>query len=310
MIKRTPIEELDLAIDAILASPRDAEPKVGARQATLVRVAAELRDLPSEDFKARLKLEIVKKPEVQGKKTMSTTTVNPVRQGFRTITPYLQVMPVEEVINFVKQAFGGEELFRARGGAGGIHTEIKVGESMLMVGGGGTWKGPARPAGMLIYVDDVDEAYRRAIDAGATSVHEPVMQPYGDYEGSVTDVAGNNWYITARKVSEYAPAGFGDILLGFMPNGSAGFVDFLTAAFGAEAIMRHDTPSGTVGHARIRIGNSIVMVSEAHGRYQPMPAAFICTWKMWMKFMNARFARGQRFSIRLRICLMAIVWAA
>jgi PhnB protein len=278
MIKRTPIEELDLAIDAVLASPHDTEPAKSARQATLVRVAEELRDLPNENFKARLKLELldksvpVAKSKSQGKENLSTTSVNPIRRGFRTITPCLQVMPVEEVINFVKQAFGGEELFRSHGGAGGIHTEIKVGESMLMVGGGGTWKGPARPAGMLIYVDDVNEAYRRAMEAGATSIHPPVDQPYGDYEGSVTDVGGNNWYITKRKVSEYAPAGFGDILLGFMPNGSAQFIDFITAAFGAEAIMRHDAPNGTVGHARIRIGNSIVIVSEAHGRYQPMPA--------------------------------------
>src|ERR1039458_8536105 len=118
MNKRTPIEELDLAIEEILASPGAAAPKTSARHATLVRIAADLRDLPSENFKARLK------SELQRKGTMSTTTVNPVRQGFRTITPYLQVMPVEEVINFVKQAFGGEELFRSRGGAGGIHTEV------------------------------------------------------------------------------------------------------------------------------------------------------------------------------------------
>jgi PhnB protein len=272
MIKRTPIEELDLAIDALLASPRNAAPKVGARQTTLVRVAVELRDLPSENFKARLKAQLLGKSELQGKKIMSTTTVNPVRAGFRTITPYLQVMAVEEVINFVKQAFGGEELFRSRGGAGGIHTEIKVGDAMLMVGGGGSWKGPARPAGMLIYVDDADAVYRRAMEAGATSIHEPVTQPYGDREGSVTDAAGNNWYITTRRISDYAPADHGDILLGFMPNGAAQFIDFLTAAFGAETIMRHDAPSGTVGHARIRIGDSIVMVSEPHGRYQPMPA--------------------------------------
>ena len=50
MNKRTPIEELDLAIDAMLAGPRDARAEMGARQATLVRVAAELRDLPSERF--------------------------------------------------------------------------------------------------------------------------------------------------------------------------------------------------------------------------------------------------------------------
>jgi PhnB protein len=272
MNKRTPIEELDLAIDALLAGARDGAPKKGARQATLVRVAAELRDLPSENFKTRLKSELLKKSELRGKTIMSSSTVNPVRTGFRTITPYLQVMPVEEVIHFVKQAFGGEELFRGHGGAGGIHAEIKVGDAMLMIGGGGTWKGPARPAGMLIYVDDADEVYRRAMEAGATSIHEAVTQPYGDREGSVTDAAGNHWYITTRRVSEYAPAGHGDILMGFMPNGSAQFIDFLTAAFGAETIFRHDAPDGTVGHARIRIGDSIVMVSEPRGRYQPMPA--------------------------------------
>jgi PhnB protein len=278
MNKRTPVEELDLAIDAVLAAPHDAAPGSKVRQATLVRVAAELRDLPSENFKIRLKTELLaksgppKKVELRGKENMSTTTVSPVRRGFRTITPYLQVMAVEEVINFVKQAFDGRELFRAPGGAGGIHAEMRVGDAMLMIGGGGTWKGPARPVGMSIYVDDADESYRRAIEAGAISIHEPVDQPYGDREGSVTDAAGNNWYITTRRVSEYAPAGHGDILLGFMPHGAARFIDFLTATFGTETIMRHDAPNGTVGHARIRIGNSIVMVSEPHGRYQPMPA--------------------------------------
>jgi PhnB protein len=278
MSKRTPVEELDLAIDAVLAAPHGVASGSKVRQATLVRLAAELRDLPSESFKAQLKADLLTKSKpltkskLQEKENMSTTTVSSVRRGFRTITPYVQVMPVEEVINFVKQAFDGQELFRAHGGAGGIHAEMKVGDAMLMIGGGGTWKGPARPVGMLIYVDDADEAYRRAIEAGATSIHAPVDQPYGDREGSVTDAAGNNWYITTRRVSDYAPAGFGDILLGFMPEGSARFVDFLTSAFGAETIMRHDAPNGTVGHARIRIGDSIVMVSEAHGRYQPMPA--------------------------------------
>ena len=56
--KRTPVDELDLAIDAVLASPRYAAPAKSARQATLVRVAAELRDLPSENFKMRLKVEL------------------------------------------------------------------------------------------------------------------------------------------------------------------------------------------------------------------------------------------------------------
>ena len=274
MINRTPIEELDRAIDAMLAGPRDAEPKVGAKQATLVRVAAELRDLPDENFKARLKLELLAKSEplteskLKEKENISTTTVSPVRAGFRTITPYLQVMPVEEVINFVKQAFGGEELFRSHGGAGGIHTEIKVGDSMLMIGGGGTWKGPARTANMLINVDDADEFYRRAMEAGATSIYEPTTHPWGDRDAGVIDAGGNKWFINTRRIAEHSPAGQGDILLGFNPKGAAGLIDFLTAAFGAEAMFRHDAPDGSVRHARFKIGNSVVMVSEPHGQYQ------------------------------------------
>jgi PhnB protein len=270
MIKRTPIEELDLAIEAILASPRDAAPKVGARQATLVRVAAELRDLPSEDFKARLKLELLKNSELRGKKIMSPTKVDPVRAGFRTITPYLQVAPVEEVINFVKQAFGGEERFRSRGGAGGIHAEVKVGDSMLMIGGGGTWQGPARTASMLINVDDADESYRRAIEAGATTIYKPMTQPWGDRDAGVIDPGGNKWFINTRRVTEYAPAGQGDILLGFNPKGAAGFMEFLVTAFGAEVMFRHDAPDGRIRHARAKIGNSVVMVSEPHGEYPTM----------------------------------------
>ncbi len=105
MNKRTPIEELDLAIDALLTGPRDAAPRAGVRQATLVRVAAELRDLPSESFKIRLKAELQRGATMSTAKTMTSsgaaaTTVSPVRKGFRTITPYLQVMPAEEVIQF------------------------------------------------------------------------------------------------------------------------------------------------------------------------------------------------------------------
>lgn len=266
MNKRTPIEELDLAIDALLAGPRDAEPKKGVRQVTLVRVAAELRDLPSENFKARLKSEL-QRGATMNTASASATAVSPIRTGFRTITPYLQVMPVEEVINFVTQGLGGEELFRSQGGAGGIHTEIRVGDSMLMIGGGGTWKGPARTANMLVNVDDADEYYRHAMAAGGISLYEPSTKPWGDRDAGVKDVAGNNWYINTRRIAEHSPADSGDILLGFNPKGAARFIDFIGAAFGAEVMFRHDAPDGTIRHARARIGNSVVMVSEPRGAY-------------------------------------------
>jgi PhnB protein len=296
MIKRTPTEELNLAIEAILAGPSNAELEAGARQATLVRVAAELRDLPDENFKAQLKTELLMqselktKPEVQGKKIMSTATVNPIRAGFRTITPYLQVMPVEEVINFVKHAFGGEELLRGHGGAGGIHAEIKVGDSMLMIGGGGAWQGPARTANMLINVDDADEIYRRAMEAGATSIYEPVTHPWGDRDAGVTDAGGNNWFINTRRISEHAPAGQGDILLGFNPKGAAGFIDFVKTVFDAEVMFRHDAPNGSVLHARVRIGNSVAMVSEPHGQYSTqLPGVY-----MYVENANEIYERAVR----------------
>jgi PhnB protein len=265
MPKRSPIDELNLAIEEILANPAAELPVPGARQETLVRLAAELRDLPNEGFKARLRADLQKRNAV------NTSKVNPVRKGFRTVTPYLQVMPVEEVIAFLKQAFGAQELFRSRGGAGGIHTEIKVGDSMLMVGGGGTYEGPARTANMLINVSNADEYYRRAIAAGAISIYEPVTHPWGDHDAGVRDAGGNNWYINTRRVTEYAPGDQGDVLLGFNPKGAARFIDFVTAAFGAETIFRHDKPKGTVAHARVRIGDSVVMVSEGRKEFPPKP---------------------------------------
>jgi PhnB protein len=273
MNKRTPIEELDLAIDALLARPRGVASANNVRQKTLVRVAAELRDLPSENFKARLKIELhvqsqpKNKSELQEKENKSTTTVSPIRRGFRTITPYLQVAAVDEVIDFVKRAFGGRELFRAPGGAGGIHAEMRVGDAMLMIGGGGEWKGPARTASMLINVDDADESYRRAMEAGATSIYKPVTHPWGDRDAGVTDAGGNNWFINTRRISEHAPAGLGDIFLGFNPKSADRFIDFLTVVFGAEVVIRHDMPEGVVRHARMRVGDSMVMVSEPHGQY-------------------------------------------
>ncbi len=102
------------------------------------------------------------------------------------------------------------------------------------------------------------------------------VQPYGDREaGALADAAGTNWYITTRRVSvEYGATagGTADILLGFGSMAPLSSSISLTDAFGAQVIMRHDAPDGTVRHARVAIGNSIVMVSDARDEYQPMPA--------------------------------------
>ena len=90
------------------------------RLAPLARLAADLRDLPRPSFRASLKRDLERTA------SMSTTAVNPIRAGFHTITPYVTAPDAAGLIEFVKSAFGDQELFRDTGSAGGIHAEVRM----------------------------------------------------------------------------------------------------------------------------------------------------------------------------------------
>jgi uncharacterized glyoxalase superfamily protein PhnB len=124
--------------------------------------------------------------------------VQPIPEGSHTITPYLVVEGVPKLIEFLKQAFGAQELGRmARPDGGVMHAEVKVGDSKLMMGEPmGDWK--AKPCSLYLYVEDVDAVYQRAIQAGGTSVSEPSDQFYGDRTGGVIDPSGNYWGIATH----------------------------------------------------------------------------------------------------------------
>ncbi len=124
--------------------------------------------------------------------------VKPIREGFHTVTPYLMVQEAAQLIDFVKQAFEATELFRGTGSAGGIHAEVRIGDSMVMIGGAGTWSGEPMPAAIYLYMDDVDAVYKRALQAGVASLSEPTDQPYGDRVAGVKDPFGNVWYIATH----------------------------------------------------------------------------------------------------------------
>ena len=129
-------------------------------------------------------------------------TSQPVREGFHTVTPYLVAQDANALIEFVKQAFGAEELMRDIGSAGGIHAEVRIGDSMMMLGGGfagSSWHGESIPAMLYLYLPDVDAVYQRALQAGATSISEPADQPYGDRVAGVKDASGNTWYIAMHQ---------------------------------------------------------------------------------------------------------------
>jgi uncharacterized glyoxalase superfamily protein PhnB len=123
------------------------------------------------------------------------TKVNPIPEGFHTVTPVLTVQGAAKLIDFLKQAFDAEELYRLDGpNSTVLHAEVKIGDSMIMVGEAtDQWK-PMQVA-VALYVRDADEWYRRALRAGATSVREPSDQFYGDRSAGVKDFAGNHWWI-------------------------------------------------------------------------------------------------------------------
>ena len=124
--------------------------------------------------------------------------VKPIPDGYHTVTPYITVDDAGEVIEFLKKAFDAQETFAMRDDHGKVrHAEVKVGNSMVMLGSShDQWK--ARPANFYIYVEDVDAVYRKAVAAGGKSLNEPQTQFYGDRHGGVTDSQGNNWWIATH----------------------------------------------------------------------------------------------------------------
>lgn len=115
------------------------------------------------------------------------------RAGFHTVTPYLIHPDITGLVAFVEQAFGAVETFRSRGSAGGAHIEVRIGDSMLMIGGKDD--STPLPAMLFLYVDDVDALYQRTLEAGGTSLMEPAEPGDGDRRAGVQDPFGNQWWI-------------------------------------------------------------------------------------------------------------------
>ena len=203
--------------------------------------------------------------------------VDPVPKGYRTVTPYPVAQDAAALIEFVKQAFGAEEGFRAIGSAGGIHAEIRIGDTMMMMGGGGpglSWRGESIPMAFHMYVPDCDTTYKRALEAGGTSIAEPVDQFYGERSGGVKDPAGNFWYIATYKGENYKWEGAPDVQPYLHPVRALPVIDFIKRAFDAEELGRHASPDGVIHHVTMKVGSSHLEMGEAQGIYQPMPGMF------------------------------------
>lgn len=133
-------------------------------------------------------------------------SVKPIPDGYHSVTPYLICDRATEAIEYYKKAFGATELFRMDHEGKVGHAELKIGDSPIMLADeypqmgyrspkslGGT------PVSIMIYVEDVDTVYQRAIDAGATEVKPLQDQFYGDRSGTLTDPFGHVWTIATHK---------------------------------------------------------------------------------------------------------------
>lgn len=131
-------------------------------------------------------------------------TVKPIPDGYHSVTPYLVIEGASKVIDFARQAFGAEETFRMDGPGGAImHAEMRIGDSVVMLGDASP-ENPPMPATLHVYMPDVDDAYQRALAAGATSLREPADQFYGDRSAGVKDSSGNHWWL-ATHIEDVSP---------------------------------------------------------------------------------------------------------
>jgi len=284
-------EQFDQAIEALLAAAGDLPAHPDEQIAGLLGIAAELRDLPRADFKARLQRELEQEAAMSTATKEAPKKTEGVREGFRTITPYLVVPDVHAEAEFLKQTFGVTGHIYGLGSQGGFHAEYNIGGSMIMVGGGGKgseWKGTPLPTYIHLYVEDVDAIYGKAVQAGATNLSAPGERPYGDRECGFRDPGGNQWFVATHQGESFIPRGQPNLMPSLQPVGASKMIAFLKEAFRAEELLVHRSPDGAVRYASMRVGTSVVEMGEAHGEWQPMPSVFM----MYVDDVDAWYERA------------------
>lgn len=153
--------------------------------------------------------------------------IRPIPEGYHSVTPMFMFKDCQKAIEFYKKAFGAQERYAMPGpdGNGVMHAELQVGDSIIMMGDecpqqncksaesiGGS------PVSFYLYVENVDAAFRRAVEAGATVEMEVQEMFWGDRAGSLRDPFGYNWMLATHtrdlspeEIREGANAAFSEI---------------------------------------------------------------------------------------------------
>jgi PhnB protein len=135
-----------------------------------------------------------------------------IPKGHHSVTPSIMVAGAARAIDFYKKALGAEEVSRFPGPDGSImHAEIRIGDSPIMLGDEmpeqGA-KGPkaygGTPVSLFVYLDNVDAAWKRAIDAGGKQIMPLTDQFWGDRAGCFEDPFGHRWWL-AQHIKDMTP---------------------------------------------------------------------------------------------------------
>lgn len=258
------VERLDSVIDMLVARGDASSALRDAELAPLVRIAADLRHYPSRDFTARLRARLERRTK------MATTLAPAIREGFTAVTPYVWV-PDRGLADFLIRVFDAVETSVMDNPGHGIHREMRIGNSMVMIGETGDQKAGLmnRPVAFHVFVDDADATFARALAAGGTSMGEPEDRPYGERAGFIRDPHGNHWYIATPLGLESLGHALGTVTPYLHSHDVRSYISFLERAFGAieEMVVEH---SGGIPYARVRIGDAAVEFGTA----DPMPGAY------------------------------------
>ena len=135
-----------------------------------------------------------------------SSQVKPIPDGYRCVTPYLFVTGAAKAIDFYKSVFGARERVRMDGPGGKImHAELDIGDSMIMLADEHPDMGYRSPqslggagVSLMLYVEQVDTVFKRAISAGAKELRPVVNQFYGDRSGTLEDPFGHVWTVATH----------------------------------------------------------------------------------------------------------------
>jgi uncharacterized glyoxalase superfamily protein PhnB len=128
----------------------------------------------------------------------TATAPEPIPAGFHSITPFIVVKEAEQLLDFMKHAFGAEMTSMMKDPVGKVmHATARIGNSIIMVCDANE-KFEARPCMLYLYVEDVDSVYKKAVHFGGESLREPTDEFYGDRSAGIKDAWNNQWWIATH----------------------------------------------------------------------------------------------------------------